>query len=42
MGSFNDWSRNSLQMVESNNGLFEIEIQLEPQKYEYKFIVNGE
>ena len=41
MGSFNDWSRNSFQMVESNSGLFEIEIQLEPQKYEYKFVVDG-
>ena len=29
-------------MAEVNNGLFEIEIQLEPQKYEYKFIVNGD
>ena len=41
MGSFNDWSRNSLKMVEVNNGFFEIEIQLEPQKYEYKFVVDG-
>ena len=42
MGSFNDWSRNSLKMVEIYNGFFETEIQLEPQKYEYKFIINGE
>ena len=42
MGSFNDWSRNSLEMTEVNNGFYEIEIQLEPQKYEYKFIVNGD
>ena len=42
MGSFNDWSRSSLKMVEVNKGLFETEIQLEPQKYEYKFIVNGD
>ena len=42
MGSFNDWSRSSLKMAEVNNGLFEIEIQLEPQKYEYKFIINGD
>ena len=42
MGSFNDWSRSSLKMAEVNNGLFEIEIQLEPQKYEYKFITNGD
>jgi len=42
MGSFNDWSRSSLKMIEVNKGRFEKEIQLEPQKYEYKFIINGD
>ena len=41
MGSFNDWSRNSLKMERVNKELFILEINLEPQKYEYKYIVNG-
>ena len=41
MGSFNDWSRNSQKMEKVNKELFILEINLEPKKYEYKYIVSG-
>ncbi len=41
-GQFNSWDRQSLPMKDKNgNGLFEIEIPLDPGRYEYKFFVDG-
>ena len=42
-GSFNNWSRQDLPMTDKNNdGIYEITIQLEPGRYEYKFFADGE
>ncbi len=42
-GTFNSWDRNSLPMHDKNNdGIYEIEIPLEPGRYEYKFWGDGE
>ena len=41
-GQFNSWNRQSLPMTDSNkDGIYEIEIPLEPGRYEYKFYVDG-
>ncbi len=41
-GQFNSWDRQSLPMKDKNgNGLFEVEIPLDPGRYEYKFFVDG-
>ena len=39
-GNFNDWSPESLPMV-NENGLWKISMELEPGEYQYKFVVNG-
>lgn len=42
MGQFNDWSRTALQLSdEDNNGIYERTVYLNPQRHEYKFVVNG-
>lgn len=39
-GSFNNWNRSSLKMMDENNdGIFELTIPLEPGSYEYKYFV---
>jgi glycosidase len=41
-GQFNSWNRQSLPMKDLNNdGILEIEIPLDPGRYEYKFYVDG-
>jgi glycosidase len=41
-GQFNSWDRHSLPMKDINNdGTVEIEIPLDPGRYEYKFFVDG-
>ena len=41
-GQFNSWDRNSLPMSDKNgNGVYEINIPLDPGRYEYKFYVDG-
>lgn len=41
-GSFNGWDRTNLPMTDKNNdGVFEIEIPLEPGRYQYKFFGDG-
>ena len=41
-GQFNSWNRQSLPMTDKNeDGVYEIEIPLEPGRYEYKFFVDG-
>lgn len=41
-GSFNGWNRKTLPMTDENNdGVYEIEIPIEPGRYEYKFFADG-
>ena len=41
-GQFNSWNRQNLPMKDLNNdGILEIEIPLDPGRYEYKFYVDG-
>lgn len=41
-GQFNSWNRQNLLMKDFNgDGVFEIEIPLDPGRYEYKFFVDG-
>lgn len=40
-GTFNSWNRENLPMEKINNQ-YELEILLEPGRYEYKFFVDGE
>ena len=41
-GQFNSWDRHNLPMKDLNNdGTLEIEIPLDPGRYEYKFFVDG-
>ncbi len=41
-GQFNSWDRQSLPMKDTNgNGILEVEIPLDPGRYEYKFFVDG-
>lgn len=42
-GSFNGWNRTNLPMSDANNdGTYEIEVALEPGRYQYKFFGDGE
>jgi cyclomaltodextrinase len=41
-GQFNSWDRQSLPMKDTNDdGVLEVEIPLDPGRYEYKFYVDG-
>lgn len=41
-GQFNSWDRQNLPMTDANgDGIYEIEIPLDPGRYEYKFYVDG-
>lgn len=41
-GQFNSWDRKSLPMKDTNgDGTFEVEIPLDPGRYEYKFFIDG-
>ncbi|MCX8104654.1 MAG: hypothetical protein N3D80_02130, partial [Ignavibacterium album] len=41
-GQFNSWNRQDLPMTDTNgDGILEIEIPLDPGRYEYKFFVDG-
>ena len=42
MGSFNDWNRQSHRMADPDgDGTYELTIELEAGRYEYKFVVDG-
>lgn len=42
-GDFNDWSRTGLDMIRhATNGKWEKHLALQPGRYEYKFLVDGE
>jgi glycosidase len=41
-GQFNSWDRQNLPMKDlSGNGIYEVEVALDPGRYEYKFYVDG-
>lgn len=41
-GSFNNWNRNDLFMVDNNNnGIYTVDVGFDPGRYEYKFFVDG-
>ena len=41
-GQFNSWDRQNLPMKDTNgDGVLEVEIPLDPGRYEYKFYVDG-
>ena len=41
-GSFNDWSADALPMRKDARGNWSVSVKLEPGRYEYKFVVDGE
>jgi 1,4-alpha-glucan branching enzyme len=41
-GDFNDWNANSHLLQKVSNGMWEINIDLNPGRYEYRFLVDGE
>ncbi|MDD5772521.1 MAG: glycogen-binding domain-containing protein [bacterium] len=41
-GDFNSWKEAGLKMEKGNNGEWSTEVNLEPGRYEYKFIVDGQ
>jgi 1,4-alpha-glucan branching enzyme len=41
-GDFNDWHANSHLLQKASNGMWEINIDLNPGRYEYRFLVDGE
>lgn len=41
-GDFNDWNVNSHLLQKVSNGMWEINIGLKPDRYEYRFLVDGE
>jgi 1,4-alpha-glucan branching enzyme len=45
-GDFNDWSTTSARLLKKQdracNGLFGIQMQLDPGKYEFKYLVDGQ
>jgi len=41
-GSFNAWSSSGISMKKDKSGLWALEVSLNPGRYEYKFIVDGQ
>jgi 1,4-alpha-glucan branching enzyme len=41
-GSFNDWNPGAKRMSKSKDGTFKSRLELEPGRYEYKFVVDGQ
>jgi 1,4-alpha-glucan branching enzyme len=42
-GDFNGWRPDSLRLIgDANHGLWEKKLPLQPGRYEYKFLVDGE
>ncbi len=42
-GSFNSWNRDNLPLADKNeNGIYEINVALDPGRYEYKFFEDGQ
>ena len=40
-GDFNAWCQEGVTMKKDKNGVWKIELELNPGRYEYKFIVDG-
>ena len=40
-GSFNDWTPDATPLARRSDGIWQLEISLEPGTYEYRFIVDG-
>lgn len=40
-GQFNSWNRQNILMAETEPGVYEVEIPLDPGRYEYKFFVDA-
>lgn len=40
-GDFNAWSQDGVKMKKDKSGVWKIELELNPGRYEYKFIVDG-
>jgi 1,4-alpha-glucan branching enzyme len=41
-GTFNGWSAEALPMRKDAKGIWSVAVKLEPGRYEYKFVVDGE
>lgn len=41
-GTFNNWNPENVPMKHLDDGTWSAELSLEPGKYEYKFVVDGE
>ncbi|MDH3393137.1 MAG: isoamylase early set domain-containing protein [Desulfobulbaceae bacterium] len=42
VGEFNDWNGDGFKMRRYKNGVFKKKTKLQPGKYEYRFVVDGE
>ena len=40
-GEFNEWSPTDIRMEKGEDGIWRATIELDPGKYEYKFVVDG-
>jgi 1,4-alpha-glucan branching enzyme len=40
-GSFNDWDMQTCAMERQDDGVWRVELELPPGRYEYKFVVDG-
>lgn len=41
IGDFNSWNASGLRLKKDKTGLWKLELELKPGRYEYKFIVDG-
>lgn len=41
-GTFNDWQRDATPMEKDESGKWNVELELAPGRYEFKFVVDGE
>ncbi len=41
-GAFNDWKPEKSDMVRNKGGVWTVKLELEPGKYEYKYVFDGE
>lgn len=41
-GNFNSWKETKLLLKKNDSGLWKIEVDLKPGRYEYKFVVDGQ
>ncbi|MBN2212554.1 MAG: isoamylase early set domain-containing protein [Sedimentisphaerales bacterium] len=41
-GTFNHWDPTAKRMTKSKDGTFKSRLELEPGRYEYKFVVDGQ